>query len=382
MRWLPGTRALPCVGAAADGARWNTVASAPTRWGVAVSAVCGVSSGVQVLIGLSADRKRRARPAEPLVVEARRPRCRGPVPRAWTSWAVGPSGTAGRGQRGRAYFRYADRDGIRHANARWSGLRTIVVMTTRHRTLGDTVALDGLDLRARLRPADSAHVAVLAEVLDDTPPVLVLVDGDGLRLLDGFMRVDAARRLGRSTLRVEWVRGDEATAIERAVRANASHGLPLSRSQRREAGLRLLALAPGWSDRRIASACGMDPKSVGRWRRDAAARSGGELPHPSTEERVGRDGRRYLVGEELEARRETARQLLRDDASLSDREVGRRSGLSAGAVGRVRVDLAPPAVGGSADGHRRSPMVRRLLRSLRLVVGRVALVFGRVLRRR
>jgi ParB-like chromosome segregation protein Spo0J len=274
------------------------------------------------------------------------------------------------------------RDGIRHANARWSGLRTVAVMTTRHRTPGDTVALDALDLRARLRPVDAAHVAVLAEVLDDTPPVLVLVDGESLRLLDGFMRVDAARRLGRSTVRVEWVRGDEAAAVERAVRANASHGLPLSRRQRREPGLRLLALAPGWSDRRIASACGVDPKSVGRWRRDAAARSGGELPHLSSEERVGRDGRRYLVGEELAARREVARQLLRDDPALSDREVGRRSGLSAGAVGRVRVDVVPDSVGGSAESRRRSPMVRRLLRSLRVVVGRVALLFGRVLRRR
>ena len=106
------------------------------------------------------------------------------------------------------------------------------------------------------------------------------------------------------------------------------------------------------------------------------------MPHLSTEERVGRDGRRYLVGEELEARRETARQLLRDDASLSDREVGRRSGLSAGAVGRVRVDLAAPAAGASADGRRKLPKARRLLRSLRVVVGRVALLFGRVLRRR
>ena len=90
-------------------------------------------------------------------------------------------------------------------------------------------------------------MAVLSEVLDDTPPVLVLVDGEDLRLLDGFMRVDAARSLGRAALPVEWVRGDEATAVERAVRANASHGLPLSRAQRREAGLRLLALAPGLS---------------------------------------------------------------------------------------------------------------------------------------
>src|SRR4051812_42632655 len=209
-------------------------------------------------------------------------------------------------------------------------------MTTNYLTAGDAVRIEALDLGARLRPTDPAHVRLLADILDETPPVLVLADGDRLRLLDGFMRVDAARALGRSTVRAQWAHGDEALVVERAVRANASHGLPLSRPQRREAGLRLLALAPGWSDRRIASACGGDPKTVGRWRRGGGARAGGEMPHLSTGERVGGDGRRYLAGEELEARRTAALQLLQGDPRLSDQEVGRRAGLSAAAVRRVR----------------------------------------------
>jgi Homeodomain-like domain len=259
-------------------------------------------------------------------------------------------------------------------------VRTVASMTTRHLPDGHTVEIDALNLGGRLRPANPAHVGALAEVLDDTPPVLVLIDADGLRLLDGFMRVDAARALGRSWVRVQWVHGDEAAAMEMAVRANASHGLPLSRPQRRQAGLRLLALAPGWSDRRIASACGVDPKTVGRWRRDAAARSGGEMPHLSTEDRVGADGRRYLSAEELEARRGVARRLLRDDSRLSDREVGRRAGLSAGAVRRVRADMVPRSA--AAPARPREPVVMWLLRSARLALRRAATLFSWALGRR
>lgn len=253
---------------------------------------------------------------------------------------------------------------------------------TRHLPEGDTVEIDALDLGSQLRTSDPAHVRVLMEVLDETPPVLVLADRGRLRLLDGFMRVDAARALGRSSVRVEWLRGDEAAAMERAVRANASHGLPLSRPQRREAGLRLLALAPEWSDRRIAAACGVDPKTAGRWRRNAAARSGGEMPHVSTEERVGRDGRRYRTGEELEARRRLAHQLLREDFRLSDREVGRRVGLSAGAVHRVRVDLAPRNADGSVPSRRTQSVMTRLFKPVRRALRRVVMLFGRVLRKR
>jgi ParB-like chromosome segregation protein Spo0J len=261
-------------------------------------------------------------------------------------------------------------------------VRTVAVMTTSYLTAGDAITIEALDLGSRLRPTDKAHVRLLAEILDETPPVLVLVDGDHLRLLDGFMRVDAARALGRSTVRVQWAHGDEALAVERAVRANASHGLPLSRPQRREAGLRLLALAPGWSDRRIASACGVDPKTVGRWRRDVVARSGGEMPHLSTGGRVGRDGRRYLAGEELEARRAAARQLLQGDPRLSDREVGRRAGLSAATVRRVRAGMSRGTASGAGRRVRLASPAAGLLRAMRVVVRGVTALFGRMLRRR
>ncbi len=63
-----------------------------------------------------------------------------------------------------------------------------------HEPVTEMVAINSLDVRGRLRQANTAHVQILTEVLDKTPPVLVLAEGR--RVLDGFMRLDAARRLG------------------------------------------------------------------------------------------------------------------------------------------------------------------------------------------
>jgi ParB-like chromosome segregation protein Spo0J len=255
-------------------------------------------------------------------------------------------------------------------------------MTTRHSPGGEIVPIDALRTAARLRPADPAHVERLATALDNTPPVLVRRDDDGCWVLvDGFMRVDAARALGRSTVRVEWVHGDEAEAWERAIRANASHGLPLTAKQRREAALRLLALAPEWSDRRIGSACGVDARSVARWRK-SPGRSGAEMPQASNGERIGRDGRRYRTTEDLEARRQAVRELLRRDPGLSDRELGRRAGLSASAVRRVRVQPLSAGQAARAVGRQRAAwaVAAGLLRSARRAVRRAAGLLGRLLR--
>jgi hypothetical protein len=249
-----------------------------------------------------------------------------------------------------------------------------------HEPATETVAIDSLDIGGRLRPADVGHVRVLAEVLDRTPPVLVL--SESRRVLDGFMRLDAARGLGRTEVSVQWVTGDEAAAWEQAIRTNSSHGLPFTARQRRETALRLLDLAPHWSDRRIAAAAGVDPRSVGRWRKDTVQRAGEEMPHLRTEERVGRDGRRHGSTKDLNARRDVARELLRDHAALSDREVGRRAGLSAAAVRRVRAEPPRPApVPTRARRPTPARAVAALLKSARRALRRVTGFFGRIRRR-
>lgn len=247
-----------------------------------------------------------------------------------------------------------------------------------HEPATDAVAIDTLDVGGRLRPADAAHVRLLAEVLDETPPVMVL--SKGRRVLDGFMRLDAARSLGRTEVLVEWVTGDEADAWEQAIRTNSSHGLPLTTRQRRAAAVRLLALAPHWSDRRIAAAAGVDARSVGRWRKTLSDRAGVEMPHLSTEERIGRDGRKHVSTKDLEARRAVARELLREQAGLSDRELGRRAKLSAAAVRRLRTE--PPRPVPAPTRRPAARAVTGLLRSARRALRRVAGLFGRLLRLR
>lgn len=128
-----------------------------------------------------------------------------------------------------------------------------------------TVELARLDLGRALRDVDDDHVSVLTEVLDSCPPILV-----GLPrfvLLDGHMRVAAARRLGRLELPAVFTGGSAAEQLEAQVRENSSHGLPLTRAERGRAVDRLIEAAPDWSNYRIAAAAGVHEKTVRNHRR-------------------------------------------------------------------------------------------------------------------
>jgi hypothetical protein len=247
-----------------------------------------------------------------------------------------------------------------------------------HEPVTETIAIHSLNMSGRLRPANEGHVRSLVAALGETPPVLVRRHGS--QLLDGFMRVDAARSVGQTYVPVEWVDGDEADAWERAVTTNARHGLPLSARQRREAALRLLTLAPHWSDRRVASAVGVDPRSVGRWR-STEGRPGEEMPHLDAAERVGRDGRRYPSPAESEARRGVARVLLSERPHLSEREVAFRAGLSSTTVGRLRTDRLPAGDLRVAQG-RPGGARARLLTTLGGLARRAAALLRSLLRSR
>jgi hypothetical protein len=73
------------------------------------------------------------------------------------------------------------------------------------------------------------------------------------------------------------------------------------------------------------------------------------------------------------------RELLRNHAKLSDREVGRRARLSAAAVRRLRNEPQPASKAGRRQGVART--VAGLLQSARRAVHRVAGLLGRLLRR-
>lgn len=151
---------------------------------------------------------------------------------------------------------------------------------------GDTVRVPVLSLRPgnspRLKGEDKAHVARLAELDAPLPPILV--DQSTMRVIDGMHRLQAASLRGQDEIEVIFFTGSDADIFLRAVEENISHGLPLSRQDRRAAATRIIQSWPELSDRAIARSTGLSPKTVSEIRRSADQ-------VPDVEARVGRDGR-------------------------------------------------------------------------------------------
>ena len=160
---------------------------------------------------------------------------------------------------------------------------------------------------ARTQPVCSDHVAALAEVFDELPPVTVRAATR--EVIDGAHRVAAARRRGRETVACVLVDVDELGAFAAHVRANAQHGLPLSRAEKRAAALSLLQADSTRSDRDVARICGLSPTTVATVRR-----SGVQVGHLDGDQTVrrGHDGKRYPAGSGRE----------RDRHGVDSREAG------------------------------------------------------------
>jgi ParB-like chromosome segregation protein Spo0J len=177
---------------------------------------------------------------------------------------------------------------------------------------------------------DAHHVAALAEVLDQVPPIIV--QARTMRVIDGVHRVHAALSVGRAAIRAVIFEGGEAEAQIEAVRSNVAHGKPLSLAERETAALNILELVPEWSDRRIALVTGLSPKTVARLRSRATADSA------QSRVRLGRDGRLRPV-DPSEARRRVA-DALRSDPGASNRAIAALTGASQATVRDVRERLS------------------------------------------
>jgi ParB-like chromosome segregation protein Spo0J len=181
-----------------------------------------------------------------------------------------------------------------------------------------------------MEATDPQHVAALAEVLGDVPPILV--QASTLRVIDGVHRVLAARSIGQTTIRAVLFEGDEIAAHIEAVHRNVRHGKPLTLAEREAAATKFLDLVPEWSDRRIATVSGISPKTVARLRERATADSA------QLRARVGRDGRVRAV-DSSEVRRRVI-EALRDDPEASTRAIARLTRASQATVRDVRARLA------------------------------------------
>jgi ParB-like chromosome segregation protein Spo0J len=181
----------------------------------------------------------------------------------------------------------------------------------------------------RLEGEDKTHVARLAAMEVQLPPVLV--DRRRMRVIDGMHRLLAASLNGRDTIEVRFFDGHPADAFLHAVKANVTHGLPLSQTDRRVAAERIVESHPHLSDRTIAQLAGLSAKTVGSIRR----RSAGAVPQADS--RIGKDGRVRPLNA-LEGRRRAA-ELITAHPQASLREVARKAGVSPGTVRDVRKRL-------------------------------------------
>ncbi|MEU2953949.1 ParB/RepB/Spo0J family partition protein [Streptomyces xanthochromogenes] len=229
------------------------------------------------------------------------------------------------------------------------GRRDVEAYALRHSGSGDVVTVEiGWLLPAdspRLTGMDEEHIALIADSEKDLPPITV--HRQTLRVIDGMHRLKAANRRGDREIRVVFFDGSEEEAFVYSVKANNSHGLPLSADDRRAATSRLLTSRPEWSDRAIAEIVGMSAHTVASVRRSTAHAA-------QLNARVGRDGRLRPVSTTEGRRRAGAIMAERPHASL--RQIAKETGLSLGTVTDVRRRVQrgedPIPAGRSAEGGR------------------------------
>jgi transposase-like protein len=200
----------------------------------------------------------------------------------------------------------------------------------------------------RLAGEDKTHIARLAETDGPLPPILV--ERHTMRVIDGMHRLLAASLKGQERVEVELFDGSAADAFLLAVKANVTHGLPLSRADRRAAAARIVALHPQMSDRAIGETAGLAAKTVAAIRQRSA---GAALVHA----RVGKDGKVRPLN--VAQGRQRAAELLAGHPGASLREVARAAGISPATAGDVRRRLqrgqqpAPARSGPAGAGEKR-----------------------------
>jgi hypothetical protein len=118
-------------------------------------------------------------------------------------------------------------------------------------------------LQVRAGGLDSGHVAALAEVVDQLPPVTaVRVDGR-LVLADGHHTVAARQEAGLTDIRVVVVDPpDDGDLVSLAFERNSRHGLPLTLKDRRSYAAYLLERDPSSSNLEVSRRSGLSPSTV------------------------------------------------------------------------------------------------------------------------
>lgn len=128
------------------------------------------------------------------------------------------------------------------------------------------------------------------ECLDDLPAVTVFLLPTGEKMLvDGFHRIEAARRLGRTHIPALMRAGTPQQAREQAIKANLRHGRRYTRQEREAAACAMLRLHPDWADNLLSRELHrtVSAPTIAKYRQRLEEQ--GEIPRQ--ERLVGADGR-------------------------------------------------------------------------------------------
>jgi hypothetical protein len=129
------------------------------------------------------------------------------------------------------------------------------------------VAIADLVIDSKVQVRHSEHRATVdryKESLDSLPPVVAYETPEGLLLSDGFHRIKAHTRSGRSTIAAHIRPGTREDALEYAVTGNCRHGAALTPDER-DAGIRRLhRLHPDWAGVQIAEKMSVHRATVDR----------------------------------------------------------------------------------------------------------------------
>jgi ParB-like chromosome segregation protein Spo0J len=171
----------------------------------------------------------------------------------------------------------------------------------------------------RLSGEDADHVRALAESATIPPPIVV--HRPTMRVIDGAHRLRAAQLRGQRHIEVQYFDGTEDEAFVFSVRANLSHGLPLTLADRLAAARRIITVHPDWSDRRVGAIAGLAGTTVASLRKQVPRSTAAQ-----SSARVGADGRvRPLDSGE---RRRRASELIKERPDASIREIARTVGIA------------------------------------------------------
>lgn len=157
------------------------------------------------------------------------------------------------------------------------------------------IRLDGgTQSRAAL---DEDVISDYVEHLDELPAPVVFHDGADYWLADGFHRVRAHERAGKTRITVEVRQGSSRDAILYSVGANVSHGLRRTNADKRRA-VEMLLRDEEWggkTNRWIAKACGVSHRFASLLRDQLATVATCAPNDTPGQPRLGQDGKLYVV---------------------------------------------------------------------------------------